>query len=675
MPAPPTIDFGSPINVKETIDKLIEVERQPIYRLDRDNKIYKAEIKIWEQLRVDCKTLAEKSRDLYSITGPFRKRVLFSEKPEALSGTAQDNAKKTRVNVKIRQLAGRHEVQTDAIDTQKKLKAGPIGIQVGKKKNQINFSGGSIQDLKKQLEEEAKDIIEISEFQASQGKVLLKLSSKVSGKEGALRFQDPNNILGNIGLLENKAKEVAVKFYKSNLKAISPTPPLDYKASKDRKSLHWKAGEVGLDLQETSSGGKGAQLSLELIGKKEAPSPSQKKKTSSKKLSSKKKIESIRIGPSISINVEELNLKAKKLQRTRSIPEQSKKKDQTKKGSTLLISTKLTLHYEDKGQLRQKSFTKNVPTKSKVPWDIDLEQIPAEAKIKSIHFHTQGEVIAKNLVLQSSPKPQPKNQSQAPKNAIIEVDGVELQRPRNTELTDVILGAKINLKKLSLDPFKVEIHPDHDKISDEIKEWVKMYNLLRTYLRENMRAAYNIEPGPVSEKEQGGILATDSTARRLFSQLDTVIAIAYPAKKDGYKILPEIGIHTGKLGSRWEDIKEGLLKIKEDTLKEALSTNPTSVQELFSSSNKKPPIIDNGVAYQMEQVLKPYAQRNNGLLSIRVDLLKEKIKSNKKKKSKKEEYLVRKRANLRNQFGRMEQAVKRNKSMGDYLKRFGPNNK
>ena len=92
MPAPPTLDLGSGIDTQEVIRKLIEVERQPLKRLENDNQGYDVKIKAWEALGERVKDLSTKSRDLYSVLGVFNNRLFRSSNPAVIDGTAVSGA-------------------------------------------------------------------------------------------------------------------------------------------------------------------------------------------------------------------------------------------------------------------------------------------------------------------------------------------------------------------------------------------------------------------------------------------------------------------------------------------------------------------------------------------------------------------------------------------------------
>ena len=96
------------------------------------------------------------------------------------------------------------------------------------------------------------------------------------------------------------------------------------------------------------------------------------------------------------------------------------------------------------------------------------------------------------------------------------------------------------------------------------------------------------------------------------------------------------------------------------------------MRELFASDTNEDTIPDNGVAVELESQLRPYNRTSGGLIAARITMLKDQISSSKEEIYRKERSIEDKRQNLRERFGRMEQAVQQNRAMGDYLKRNVP---
>ncbi|MBW7859014.1 MAG: hypothetical protein H3C43_12145, partial [Leptonema sp. (in: Bacteria)] len=105
MPAPMIgIPGGSGMQTQAIIQQLIEIDRQPLKRLEEDNKRNQVRIQAWEELRNRTRNFANLSRDLYSFSGPFTIRTIVSSDPGAITGSTSPNVEQVSQNIKVLQL-------------------------------------------------------------------------------------------------------------------------------------------------------------------------------------------------------------------------------------------------------------------------------------------------------------------------------------------------------------------------------------------------------------------------------------------------------------------------------------------------------------------------------------------------------------------------------------------
>ncbi len=146
------------------------------------------------------------------------------------------------------------------------------------------------------------------------------------------------------------------------------------------------------------------------------------------------------------------------------------------------------------------------------------------------------------------------------------------------------------------------------------------------------------------------------------------MAAGYPAvRPGGYRVLADIGITTGGEANNYDKAQFGILKFDPEQLAKALRDNGPAVKEILASDTNEDAVIDNGAAYKIHQVLQPYNRMSGGIITSRIDLLKQQITDNKEKARRKESGLVSMEADLRRRFGRMESAIKEGRQMGQSL--------
>lgn len=266
-------------------------------------------------------------------------------------------------------------------------------------------------------------------------------------------------------------------------------------------------------------------------------------------------------------------------------------------------------------------------------------------------------------------------------NALLKLHGVEVERPSNENLTDILDGASLTLRKVTTAPVFLRVQANQEQIEKQMQEFVAAYNDLVQFCRENAKTVPRDEferNRPVDDSDVGeglrrlqagaGVFAADNNIRQLLISLQSVMASGYPAlRPGGFRVLADIGITTGGDASHYDQAQFGLLKFDRDQLAKALSDNAPAVKEILASDTNEDAVIDQGAAFKISQALVPYNRMSGGIITSRIDLLKTQIADNKEKARRKESGLVAMEADLRRRFGRMESAIKEGRQMGQSL--------
>lgn len=272
-----------------------------------------------------------------------------------------------------------------------------------------------------------------------------------------------------------------------------------------------------------------------------------------------------------------------------------------------------------------------------------------------------------------------KNELARANDAVLEMGGVRLHRPKNTDLIDIIKGLTINLLKTSLDTVSIDVSVDTQKPKKAITELIEAYNNFldlsasyRINSRENELGNYKRQKG------NSGILVGDTTLGRLVSDLKLFSSSAYPGKgKKPIKILYQIGISTGKLNASFSDIKKGHLKIIDsDKLEKQLKENYLSVKDFFGSDTIGNRKINTGFAYRLTVYIKNYTKTGKfGLITAKLELGQRSIKIIKDNIKNRERHVEAYRDKLKRSFAAMEQGMLKTKSeqqwLGNQMKGLG----
>jgi len=156
-------------------------------------------------------------------------------------------------------------------------------------------------------------------------------------------------------------------------------------------------------------------------------------------------------------------------------------------------------------------------------------------------------------------------QTSAGLNAIIKIDGVEIESPENS-IDDVISGVTLNLTPESVgQTVGLRIFHDKGQVLSSIQDFVDQYN---TFIqRSNDLTSYD------PETQEAGPLANDSSVRGALSQLRRVLGTDFSAVNSEYVSLASLGIDTQRSGE---------LTIDANKVQTAIDTNINEVAQLFS---------------------------------------------------------------------------------------------
>jgi flagellar hook-associated protein 2 len=100
----------------------------------------------------------------------------------------------------------------------------------------------------------------------------------------------------------------------------------------------------------------------------------------------------------------------------------------------------------------------------------------------------------------------------------------------------------------------------------------------------------------------------------------------------------------------------GYLEIEEDSLDKALAGHFEAVRQLFGSDTDGDLIVNSGIAYALDTLLKPYVE-TGGILSLKTGTIDTRISSEKRGISTLEEKLAVKEAELKRKYGLMSSSL------------------
>lgn len=154
------------------------------------------------------------------------------------------------------------------------------------------------------------------------------------------------------------------------------------------------------------------------------------------------------------------------------------------------------------------------------------------------------------------------------KDAVMELNGVEIRRATNT-IEGVVDGLTFNLSELGQSTVRVE--QDTAGPAERVQEFVTQFNALQGIISDLTKFD--------SEKGQASLLTGDATIRGIQNQLRRVLSDIVPGLETGaVRSLADVGITT--------DSQTGELRFNKQRFEEQLRENPDDVTALFAEQGR-----------------------------------------------------------------------------------------
>lgn len=154
-------------------------------------------------------------------------------------------------------------------------------------------------------------------------------------------------------------------------------------------------------------------------------------------------------------------------------------------------------------------------------------------------------------------------------------------------LDNVVTGVKIDLNSPSETPVTLTITEDTTKQIETVKSWITSFNAVIT--RINDLGSYD------SETEERGVLLGNSTIASIEAQLYRTVQGSALGVDTSYQNLAQIGINVGTGGK---------LVLNEETLREALTSDPDAVANVFAArklADDQSIDLGNGISYESSE--------------------------------------------------------------------------
>lgn len=238
----------------------------------------------------------------------------------------------------------------------------------------------------------------------------------------------------------------------------------------------------------------------------------------------------------------------------------------------------------------------------------------------------------------------PMTRSQAAGNALAVVNGIDVESATNT-LDGVGDGLTLTLSKTTTSPVEVTVADDTGAIKTSIDEFVKAFNELATYIRDQTK--YN------AATKSGGPLQGDRTTIGLQWQLRGVINQGSTASSTWGR-LSEIGI-TMK--------EDGTLTTSTSKLEEALK-NPAELRKLLATDGSD--TAGSGFMDRFKDLGNAVIGEDGSLQTLK-ESLEQRIERNDDRKDQMEDRLTRTEARIRAQYQALDTSMAKLNALSSYV--------
>ncbi len=643
----------SKVNSSEMIKALVEAESIPLERMEERVSEFKTEKKVWQDLNLKLGKLRDSARTLFGFENPFNDRIANSSSPSVLTATTSRQAAETVSNILVKQTAAADRFLSASLSPDFTVEEGRYTFTVGEESVSFTYSGGSLRDFAEKVTAKSNGLLKASVVNNTADTQVILIESLKTGELNPLQFQDKAAEFGvETGILQREiTSRVSVPLDDTSL--LQWTKPIDGAAVSVADGILRldTGGEAKIPVSLPFSINENIVLEFEARVSREAaeewtaPPPPP--------------------GPSIpdpgSVSLEDARVQ--NLPSEPIIPAWDAPKKPEIISDTRFVYLQNGNETIPLPEISDSEAFKTVRISlSDFTGNVDAINIRNRDSLRDLEIQN---IRIYDPTVRGDYKPV--NPLSEARNAVLEIDGIEVRRDSNT-ISDIIPGATVTLHRESPQEVNLAVEPDREGIKNSIIEFVYHYNRLLTELNILTRNNESIveEITYFSEEERDaalerlGIMQGDSSLRMMQSSLQTALMNAYPASSDGsISLLHQIGISTNTQGASASfnaSRLRGYLELNESVFDDALNNNLQAVKKLFGSDSDGDMVVDTGVAHAVDSLVRPYV-RTGGFIATRVATIEGQVERTTEDISSYNRHLEDYEQQLKEEFGRMEGAL------------------
>ena len=652
----------SKYDTEKLIEGLMAVERIPKTRAEERLKEIQLQRTTWLDLNRRLSSLRESSRSLFSFQNPFNERIASSGDEAVITGTATREAIEETKSFLVKRTAAADRFMSDPIAADAKVAKGDYSFSVGEKTIKLSYGGGSLKDFVDAINRKGTDTVRAQLVAVRSDARVLVIESLKTGATNRLGFSGAaEDFALSVGLVEKASSTLRNLPVDAPARFEKPLEPARV-SSAGGALLVGPGAEAALRLPSpVPTSGLVLELEVELSDRPasdaaEEGSPS---------------------GPAIPATgaMEYEGIRIDSAPSEVMLPEWTpppvpQKRDDFSPLYLIDGSGRATALPPVSSGTGFKTISVPLPAYMDTFAGIGLRNgnTDRDLRVRSARVYDPTETAGLR----------PKNPVATARDAVVEMDGIEVTRPDNA-ISDLVPGLTVNLWQESDKPVKLKIEPNREVVKESLIELVGNYNRLLAELnilaRDDEKILSEIEYFTADEKkdykERLGLFQGDTTLSQLRSSLQRTMMDAYPTGS-GPRQLAEFGISTdSRRGGSYDASRlRGYLEIDETALDKALRDNFAGVKDLFGFDTDGDLLVDAGAAFRIDSMMKAYVE-TGGIVAIRTQTLDNQITRQQKEIENLETQLARKEDDLKRKYGLMESALGQMESSSSAWDNFG----
>ncbi|MBB6478696.1 flagellar filament capping protein FliD [Spirochaeta isovalerica] len=653
------------------VEKLMEVERIPLKKLESDLDQIKESKQVWQSLGRTTGELQSATKSLYGFQNPFSEHIATSSKPDILTASASRNAIVEDIELFVKQKASGDRFLSKDLPRDFRVPAGTYSFLIGDEEVSLRYRGGKLEDFARRLNEKDETLLRASVIRNRADSQVLLVESMKTGLSNSLFFQEDAIQFGLDSGLIRQAKGESGEI------SISASNTKDWEKENNGKfqitdgGIVVKSGaSLALPFNAPLKIEDGAVLEIEysvnLISEDEyktAPPP----------------------GPSVP---EVPGITYRGITVESSGYSFAEPEIRSPEPPPHINDMNVFFSNTEKGINPLPEIQDN-ETRTKVTVPLSA----SDGSFQSLNIRNNNNYREITLYSAKISNPsrrgdyEPVNPLDRASDAVLEMNGIEVVRDSNT-IDDLVTGLTLNVHSSGDEKIDLKIEPDTELAKDQLINFVYRYNELITRLAiltnsDSTNTAIVDEKENYSDDEreeaisQLGMFRGEYSLVRLKNAMQTIVSSPYETiAGPELTLLKQLGISTNETGSgAATDMSRlrGYLEINEETLDQALKENQGAIRDLFGMDTDGDLIIDSGIAKKLDEQLTAYTQ-TGGFYSTKISRIDYDIENKNDDISDYKDRLASYEESLKRKYGNMEAMLNQLEASGNSIDNFNNQN-